>query len=60
MAVADFVPGVDRLALSDPSIGLATVIASARVSGGSTILDLRPGSSVTILGRTGDVSRWFG
>ncbi|WP_168220253.1 hypothetical protein [Azospirillum thermophilum] len=53
-------PGVDRLALSDPSIGLATVIASARVSGGSTILDLRPGSSVTILGRTGDVSRWFG
>ncbi|OYD80678.1 DUF4347 domain-containing protein [Azospirillum brasilense] len=57
--VMDFTAGTDRLALTDSSISLAGVIASARVVGGSTVLDLRPGSSVTIQGQTGDVARWF-
>ncbi|GAA4257320.1 DUF4347 domain-containing protein [Azospirillum formosense] len=57
--VMDFTAGTDRLALTDASISLAGVIASARVVGGSTVLDLRPGSSVTIQGQTGDVARWF-
>ncbi|WP_051140804.1 hypothetical protein [Azospirillum brasilense] len=57
--VMDFTAGTDRLALTDSSISLADVIASARVVGGSTVLDLRPGSSVTIHGQTGDVARWF-
>ncbi|CAO3383243.1 DUF4347 domain-containing protein [Azospirillum argentinense] len=57
--VMDFTVGTDRLALADASISLAGVIASARVVGGSTVLDLRPGSSVTIQGQTGDVAQWF-
>ncbi len=57
--VMDFTAGTDRLALTDSSISLAGVIASARAVGGSTVLDLRPGSSVTIQGQTGDVARWF-
>lgn len=57
--VMDFTAGTDRLALTDSPISLADVIASAQVVGGSTVLDLRPGSSVTIQGRTGDVARWF-
>ncbi|MFL7903374.1 Ig-like domain-containing protein [Azospirillum argentinense] len=57
--VMDFTAGTDRLALFDPSLDLGSVIASARVVGGNTVLDLRPGASVTILGQTGDVARWF-
>ncbi|WP_448208343.1 Ig-like domain-containing protein [Azospirillum sp. sgz302134] len=58
-AVMDFTAGTDRLALFDPSLDLKSVIASARVVNGSTVIDLRPGVSVTIVGQTGDVSRWF-
>ncbi|MDQ2101915.1 beta strand repeat-containing protein [Azospirillum isscasi] len=57
--VMDFAPGTDRLALYDSSLNLASVIASARVVNGSTVLDLKPGVSVTILGQTGDVAKWF-
>ncbi|KAA1057797.1 Alkaline phosphatase [Azospirillum argentinense] len=57
--VMDFTAGTDRLALFDPSLDLGSVIASARVVGGNTVLDLRPGASVTIVGQTGDVARWF-
>ena len=57
--VMDFTSGADRLALFDPSLDLGSVIASARVVNGSTVLDLRPGVSVTIFGQTGDVARWF-
>ncbi|TWA79619.1 hemolysin type calcium-binding protein [Azospirillum brasilense] len=57
--VMDFTPGTDRLALFDPSLDLRAVIASARVVNGSTVLDLRPGVSITIVGQTGDVARWF-
>ncbi|MDQ2102010.1 DUF4347 domain-containing protein [Azospirillum isscasi] len=57
--VMDFTAGTDRLALTDASISLAGVIASARVVGGSTMIDLRPGSSVTIQGQTGNVAHWF-
>ncbi len=57
--VMDFTPGADRLALFDPALDLGSVIASARVVNGSTVLDLRPGVSVTIVGQTGDVARWF-
>ncbi|MGY0778092.1 Ig-like domain-containing protein [Azospirillum argentinense] len=57
--VMDFTAGTDRLALFDPSLDLGSVIASARVVGGNTVLDLRPGVSVTIVGQAGDVARWF-
>ncbi|WP_349620134.1 Ig-like domain-containing protein [Azospirillum argentinense] len=57
--VMDFTAGTDRLALFDPSLDLGSVIASARVVGSNTVLDLRPGASVTIVGQTGDVARWF-
>ncbi|PNQ96569.1 hypothetical protein C1S70_23285, partial (plasmid) [Azospirillum argentinense] len=57
--VMDFTAGTDRLALFDPSLDLGRVIASARVVGGNTVLDLRPGVSVTIVGQAGDVARWF-
>ncbi|WP_349602456.1 Ig-like domain-containing protein [Azospirillum argentinense] len=57
--VMDFTAGTDRLALFDSSLDLGRVIASARVVNGSTLLDLRPGVSVTIVGQTGDVARWF-
>ncbi|MCW2240460.1 hypothetical protein [Azospirillum canadense] len=55
-----FTVGTDWLALSDPSLALSRVVASARVVNGSTVIDLRPGVSVTIVGQTGDVARWFG
>nr|WP_246472717.1 Ig-like domain-containing protein [Azospirillum tabaci] len=57
--VMDFSAGTDRLALFDPSLDLRSVIASARVVNGNTVLDLRPGVSVTVVGQTGDVARWF-
>ncbi|MBB3265823.1 hypothetical protein FHW79_003456 [Azospirillum sp. OGB3] len=57
--VMDFTPGTDRLALFDPSLDLRSVIASARVVNGNTVLDLRLGVSVTIVGQTGDAARWF-
>ncbi|WP_247881744.1 Ig-like domain-containing protein [Azospirillum argentinense] len=57
--VMDFTAGTDRLALFDPSLDLGRVIVSARVVGGNTVLDLRPGVSVTIVGQAGDVARWF-
>ncbi len=57
--VMDFTAGTDRLALFDATLDLRSVIASARVVNGSTVLDLKPGVSVTILGQTGDVARWF-
>ncbi|QCO18692.1 tandem-95 repeat protein (plasmid) [Azospirillum brasilense] len=57
--VMDFTAGTDRLALFDASLDLKSVIASARVVNGSTVLDLRPGVSVTIVGQTGDAARWF-
>ncbi|UKJ77297.1 Ig-like domain-containing protein [Azospirillum brasilense] len=55
----DFTAGTDRLALFDSSLDLKSVIASARVVNGNTVLDLRPGVSVTIVGQTGDAARWF-
>ncbi|MFC5355124.1 beta strand repeat-containing protein [Azospirillum himalayense] len=58
--VMDFTAGTDRLALFDAALNLASVIASARVVNGSTVLDLKAGVSVTILGQTGDVANWFG
>ncbi|MDQ2103605.1 Ig-like domain-containing protein [Azospirillum isscasi] len=58
-AVMDFTAGTDRLALFDPSLDLKSVVASARVVNGNTVLDLRPGVSVTIVGQTGDAARWF-
>ncbi|MCW2241332.1 Ig-like domain-containing protein [Azospirillum canadense] len=67
--VMDFIAGTDRLALFDPTLDLKSVIASARVVNGNTVIDLRPGASVTIVGQAGvgqagvgqagDVSRWF-
>ncbi|TWA56397.1 hemolysin type calcium-binding protein, partial [Azospirillum baldaniorum] len=57
--VMDFTAGTDRLALFDSSLDLKSVIASARVVNGNTVLDLRPGVSVTIVGQTGDAARWF-
>ena len=57
--VMDFTAGTDRLALFDSSLDLGSVIASARVVSGATVIDLRPDVSVTIVGQTGDVSRWF-
>ncbi|WP_344917962.1 Ig-like domain-containing protein [Azospirillum formosense] len=57
--VMDFSAGTDRLALFDSSLDLKSVIASARVVNGNTVLDLRPGVSVTIVGQTGDAARWF-
>ena len=58
--VMDFQAGVDRLAFYDGSIDLTAVIRSARVEGGSTILDLGGGTRITILGQTGNVAGWFG
>ncbi|WP_145654678.1 Ig-like domain-containing protein [Azospirillum brasilense] len=57
--VVDFTAGTDRLALFDSSLDLKSVIASASVVNGNTVLDLRPGVSVTIVGQTGDAARWF-
>ncbi len=57
--VMDFTAGTDRLVLFDSSLDLKSVIASARVVNGNTVLDLRPGVSVTIVGQTGDAARWF-
>ncbi|NUB15387.1 hypothetical protein GAY28_23995, partial [Azospirillum brasilense] len=57
--VMDFTAGTDRLALFDSSLDLKSVIASASVVNGNTVLDLRPGVSVTIVGQTGDAARWF-
>ncbi|MFC5357198.1 Ig-like domain-containing protein [Azospirillum himalayense] len=57
--VMDFTMGTDRLTLFDPSLDLKSVIASARVMNGNTVLDLRPGVSVTIVGQAGDAARWF-
>ena len=57
--VMDFTAGTDRLALFDATIDLKSVVASARVVNGSTVLDLKQGVSVTIFGQTGDAARWF-
>ncbi|KAA0677178.1 Ig-like domain-containing protein, partial [Roseomonas genomospecies 6] len=59
VVVMDFTAGTDRLALFDPTLDLRSVIASARVVSGNSVLDLRPGVSVTIIGQTGDVAKWF-
>ncbi|MDG5496178.1 hypothetical protein [Niveispirillum sp. BGYR6] len=57
--IADFEIGIDHLALYDTRVNLGTVIATARVVEGSTLLDMGDGQIVTILGRTGDVASWF-
>ncbi|SNS96354.1 MULTISPECIES: calcium-binding protein [unclassified Azospirillum] len=57
--IADFEIGNDHLALYDSSVNLGSVIATARVVDGSTLLDMGDGQIVTILGRTGDVASWF-
>ncbi len=57
--IADFEIGIDHLALYDSRVNLGTVIATARVVDGSTLLDMGDGQIVTILGRTGDVASWF-
>ena len=57
--VMDFTAGTDRLAFYDTTLNLNSVLASARIVNGSTVLELKAGVSVTILGQTGDAAKWF-
>lgn len=58
--IADFQVGVDHLALYDTGVDLASVIRSAQVVDGNTVIEIGQGNFVTIVGVTNDIATLFG
>lgn len=58
-AITGFNPAADTLALAISGVDLTSIINSATVSGGNTIITMPDGSTITLAGVTGINVNWF-